>query len=56
MQAFFRFSLGCSGALSGKISMRRSSKERMPSCQAKPMAVEVKLLLKENMMWGVLDS
>ena len=23
-----------------------------PSCSAKPMAVEARLLLKENMMWG----
>ena len=50
---FCRFWLGCSGSLSGKRSTRRSSRERSPSCTAKPMAVEVKLLLKENMMWGV---
>ena len=32
--------------------LHTSSTVNRPSCTAKPMAVEVKLLLKEKSMWG----
>jgi hypothetical protein len=48
----FRLTLGSAGASSGKNLRTGSSIESLPSETARPTAVEVKLLLSENITWG----
>ncbi len=53
---FLRYSEGCSGNSSGKISTIFSSSDKIPSCSAKPIAVAVNDLLNEYSGWRNFSS